>query len=134
VGDDTDKHVVRRVPMDQIVIYPVRDDELAELESGGPSSTIFSIMLTLVGISVGGFIALLLGPVPAPGQVTARFVVSVAITGICTVASLVLGGVWWRVPNRTKQIVAKIRARDKVPTGTPAQGQPSPAAHGKEKS
>jgi hypothetical protein len=107
---------LRFVPMDEVVIYPVRESELETLEKGGATSTIFGMATWFVGMGIGLLGCLLTSSVPVP--ITARFVIMVVATSVFLVAGLVLIVLWLRRPNETKAVVARIRARDQTVAGT----------------
>ena len=125
-----EKDIVKQVPMPigEIVIYPIMREELEQIEAGGPSSSIFAIMLALVGIGFGGLVSLLLtGPAPIPP--TLRYIIAVVIVAMTLLVGVVLALVWWRLPNPVKTIIGKVRAREMPPPAPPpalGQGSPGP--------
>lgn len=101
--------------MDEIVIYPVTDDELANLGRGGPASVMFSLAMLLVGAGVGCLGSLLAGGIPE--NIGVGFVVLTVITVVSLLGGGVLLCIWWRLPNETRQIIDRIRKRAAPPEG-----------------
>ena len=111
-----EKEIVKQVPMPlgEIVIYPITKDELEQIEQGGPTSTIFAIMLALLGLGLGGLISILLTG-PAPEKPGLHYMLAVVLVAVTLLVGVVLGVVWWRLPNPVKGTIEKVRARGNAP-------------------
>lgn len=123
VGDDKD--LVKQVPMPigEIVIYPIKGEELEQLEQGGPSSTLLALMLALLGVGVGGLISIMLTG-PAPKDPSFRYMLAIVIVAVTLLVGAVLAVVWWRMPNPVKKIIEKVKAREMPPPAPASQAQP----------
>jgi hypothetical protein len=124
VGEEKD--IVKQVPMPigEIVIYPITREELEQIEAGGPSSTIFAIMLALVGVGVGGLISILLtGPAPKPP--TLSYMLAIILIAVSLVVGVVLALVCWKLPKPVETIIGKVRRREMPPAAMPTSTPPA---------
>jgi hypothetical protein len=103
---------IRYVGIGEITIYFVSDDELASLETGGPSSTLLNLAIFFLSTATSFLASLLVSP---PTSIRA-FTVIVVITVVSGTAGLILAILWRRSTRGIKGIIDRIRAR-KLPSG-----------------
>jgi uncharacterized membrane protein len=113
--------------MDQVVVFRVRDHELAAFEKGGSAPTLlgFGMGFFCSGLSFFGCLlsAPIMIPIDAHDQasqqvVPTRVVVLAILAFVCLVVGLMLLFLWWRQRGEMRALVAKIRARDQLPAGS----------------
>ena len=121
MGDTPEKPVVNYHRMGTIDIYPVTEDELQALESGGPAASCLAFGLML--ISVAGTAGVTVATVPNLPETPKLFLVVVFVA--CLVASLICFILWWKLPSNTKEMTRRIRSRKSAVLGTSGAEQPS---------
>jgi hypothetical protein len=104
----TEQRAVQIVRMGTLTVYEISEDELRQIETGGPSSLMlnFGIGALSVGIGIGATLI-------AAGPTTSRaaFDVLVILTVVGILAGLVLLSVWRRLAKRTGSVIQMVRQR-----------------------
>jgi len=98
---------IRYGKVDSLSLYEVTEDELDNLEKGGPASLMLNLGLSLVSMGVAFLVALLTTDIKSDRT----FAIFVIITAVAFVGGAILLLLWNKNRQSVSTIIKRIRAR-----------------------
>lgn len=98
---------INRVPLGELTIFDVTEDELDALERGSPESIFMNLAIAATSIAVSFTVALVTTKVES----VKTFCILVVVTVVGYFAGLTLGLLWWQSRRSCVSVAQKIRSR-----------------------